>query len=176
MLLTLPVPQPCKEQVEAVADLLEGTLNRVVGRNCLFVDHDGEGSHTPIRIFQQVETVLNRGQSVLSDHCSLPRSLASICHDAGVQLHIVYGSYAECGDELISFGNEVVDHSLEHRDARENEMALGRVPDRPGTVKIEGRYTEIEGSGGKHSWGGTWPPQTVNTTAFPTVDALSPHW
>ena len=52
--------------------------------HCLFVDHDGEGSHTPIRIFQQVETVLDRGQSVLSDHCSLPRSLASICHDVVV--------------------------------------------------------------------------------------------
>jgi len=54
-------------------------------------------------------------------------------------------------------------------------MAFRRVPDRPGAVKIE-EVHEDQGGRGKHSWRGHLAPTDRDTTAFPTVGALSPYW
>ena len=102
-----------------------------------------------------------------------PWAPASVGHDAGMQFHVMNRSQAQLGDKSVRVRDEAVNLSLEHRDPCEDEVTFGRVPDRTRLVNVQKVHGALRGCRLENTAGeGTWPPQTVGSTAFPTVIRL----
>ena len=176
MLVTLPVPQPPEVQVEAVADLLECTLDRSSGETACLSTTTAKAI-TPRFAFlsrsRPSSIAANRSfRTIVPFHGALlPFAMMLACSSTSCTAPTPRVETNRSVSE-----NKVVDHPLEHRDAREDEMAFRRVPDRPGVVKIEEVHEDRGGVRGKHSWWGHLAPADRATTAFPTVGALSTLW
>ncbi len=127
-MLTVPVsPQPREEQIEPVTDFLEGILNRVIGRFRMFVHSHGKSRHVfMVGVAKQVQTALDSIETRSPLH-SFPRGFVSIRHHTAVQFDIVGVTQAEGRNEIVGFGDQVVNPELKHSDAGKDEVALVRV-------------------------------------------------
>ncbi len=128
-LIAFPVMQARQVEVEAIAYLFEGALDRVIRGDRLFIHGHGKCANTPMRVLQEVEASFDELKTFPTDR-PFPGRHASGRHDACVKLDIAARPDAQRRNVSISLGNQMMDLPFENRDPGKDEIAFVGISNR----------------------------------------------